>query len=233
MKIFVGSLNPVKINAVTLAASESWPNVEVYGLDVPSGISDQPMSDEETRKGAVARARAALRDGLQRSKKTSDPPNRTDLKGDFKKSIVLDEFVYFDHANDPSQDARADQTSNSELILGVGLEGGVFEEENGELWSTVWATVIDKEGRLFESNGARFKVPTSIATKILSGGEMGPIVSKMFDGADIKRQQGAIGVITNHFVDRTEEYSMIVKLALGLWYGRDWEKQLRTKFLDK
>ncbi len=199
MKIFVGSLNPVKINAVTLAASESWPSVEVYGLDVPSGIAEQPMSDEETRKGATTRAQAALEDGLRRIAHAANGVVTTD---------------------------GVDAVDQAESILGVGLEGGVFQRDDGELWSTVWAVVIDSEGRLFESNGARFKVPEKIASQILEGAEMGSIVSKMLGGADVKRQQGAIGVITNNFVDRTEEYSIIVKLALGLWYGRDWENQV-------
>jgi len=36
-----------------------------------------------------------------------------------------------------------------------------------------------------------------------------------------------IGVVTNNFVDRTEEYSAIIKMALGLWYGRTWQKDFR------
>jgi non-canonical (house-cleaning) NTP pyrophosphatase len=39
---------------------------------------------------------------------------------------------------------------------------------------------------------------------------------------DVRSKQGMIGVVTGGFVDRTEEYSSIAKLALGLWYGREW-----------
>ena len=62
MKIAVGSKNPVKREAVHLAFSLVWPEelFEVEGVDVPSGVSDQPMSDEESIRGARNRAIAAL-----------------------------------------------------------------------------------------------------------------------------------------------------------------------------
>lgn len=65
MTIFVGSTNPVKTNAVIMAASEQWPEVVVVGLDVPTGVSEQPLSDAETQRGASNRARQALDEGLR------------------------------------------------------------------------------------------------------------------------------------------------------------------------
>jgi inosine/xanthosine triphosphatase len=65
MKIAVGSQNPVKIEAVREAFQAAFPdeNLEVSGVEVGSGISDQPMSDEETIRGATNRAERALRIG--------------------------------------------------------------------------------------------------------------------------------------------------------------------------
>lgn len=57
MKFFVASSNPVKINAVKLAVAEKFPNATVQGLEVPSDVAAQPLSDEETKQGAVNRAR--------------------------------------------------------------------------------------------------------------------------------------------------------------------------------
>ena len=70
-------------------------------------------------------------------------------------------------------------------------------------------------------------MPNIIAQKILDGGEMGPVVSKLMNKDNIKQKSGAIGVITKNFIDRTEEYVGIVKLALGLWYGKNWEAELK------
>jgi inosine/xanthosine triphosphatase len=64
----VGSRNPVKVGAVQavmqrVAAQGLMPGVTaatVQGLEVASGVSDQPVGDEETRQGALSRANAAL-----------------------------------------------------------------------------------------------------------------------------------------------------------------------------
>ena len=190
MHIFVGSTNPVKINAVTTAASETWPDVRVQGLDVPSGISEQPIGDEETLQGAINRAKMALDQGLE---------------------------------------SLTEEQLKSDQMIGVGLEGGVFHFSKTELWSTVWVAVVDTEGTIFTANGARFRVPDSIAERILTGGEMGPIVERLVGEADVRSKQGMIGIITQGFVDRAEEYAGITKMAIGLWYGRDWERELRVE----
>lgn len=178
MTIFIGSTNPVKINAVVSAASETWPTVEVKGFDVPSGIPEQPIGDDQTRMGAHNRALRALERGLQELKQR-------------------------------------------EQVLGIGLEGGVIMMGD-EMWSTVWAVVVDQTGATFASNGARFPVPPIVAERIKAGEEMGPIVEHVVKQADVRKKQGMIGIITKGFVDRTEEYSVIAKMALGLWYGQDW-----------
>jgi len=73
-KIAVGSKNPVKLNAALQGVKEALKPiadeegkgedeeklVEAVGYDVKSGVSDQPMSDEETKTGACNRARAAF-----------------------------------------------------------------------------------------------------------------------------------------------------------------------------
>jgi inosine/xanthosine triphosphatase len=59
--IIVASKNPVKLDAVREGLSafitESF---EIIGVSVPSGVSDQPMSDAETITGAVNRVNAAM-----------------------------------------------------------------------------------------------------------------------------------------------------------------------------
>lgn len=56
----VGSTNRVKLDAVKGALAKMFPgeDVLVEGVEVDSGVSDQPMSDWETFRGAVVRARA-------------------------------------------------------------------------------------------------------------------------------------------------------------------------------
>ena len=183
MKIFVGSANPVKVNAALAAAIETWPDVEALGFNVESNVSAQPFSDEETKEGAINRAKAALAEGLK---------------------------------------------DYDDECLGVGMEGGIVDLGE-EMWSTVWAAVIDQDGNQALSAGARFKVPDSVAEKIRSGIEMGHAVAEIIGEENknkIKQEQGLIGILTDKFVDRTEEYQGIIKLALGIWYGRKQAERL-------
>jgi inosine/xanthosine triphosphatase len=182
MQIHVGSTNPVKINSVINAASETWPEVEVTGFKTASGIPEQPIGDLVTRKGAQNRARAVL-------------------------EIAHQEGIDKD-------------------FLGVGLEGGVFDDEEGVMWTTVWIAVIDLKGDIYHANGARFPVPEIVADRIRNNEEMGPIIAQVVGEEDIRSKQGMIGIITEGFVDRTEEYAGITKMALGLWHGRNWLKNL-------
>jgi inosine/xanthosine triphosphatase len=194
MKIFVASENPVKINAITIAASDRYPDVEVRGLAVASGVSEQPMTDRETLNGSINRAKAL-------------------------RKLVL---------------AKSYCSAKDEEVLFVGAEGGVycpnFSKNKKELWSTVWISVLDQKGEVYSASGARFRLPQILADGILAGQELGHVIGKLFDDLDLKRKSGAIGILTEGFIDRTEEYVAIAKLAIGLWYGRHWqEKNLLKK----
>jgi len=58
MKLAVGSTNPVKVDAVERTLESYEPTVT--GVDVDSGVSEQPWSIEETVTGAETRARNAF-----------------------------------------------------------------------------------------------------------------------------------------------------------------------------
>ncbi|GAY77535.1 DUF84 family protein [Sporolactobacillus inulinus] len=58
--IGVGTKNPAKLNAVKQIVEEQAIDAEIRSYDVPSGVSAMPMSDHETRQGAVNRAKAVL-----------------------------------------------------------------------------------------------------------------------------------------------------------------------------
>jgi inosine/xanthosine triphosphatase len=58
--IVVGSTNPVKIDAVRAVLGSLAPHAWIEGVAVPSGVSDQPYGDDETIRGARARAIGAL-----------------------------------------------------------------------------------------------------------------------------------------------------------------------------
>lgn len=59
-KIIIASKNPVKVNASAQAFEQLFPNVgyETIPMAVPSGVADQPQSEEETLLGAQNRVEA-------------------------------------------------------------------------------------------------------------------------------------------------------------------------------
>ncbi|CAN5717506.1 hypothetical protein BH23GEM6_BH23GEM6_13340 [soil metagenome] len=58
--IIVGSTNPEKLAAVREVVGTLFERSSVSGIQVTSGVADQPLSNEETMKGAEGRARAAM-----------------------------------------------------------------------------------------------------------------------------------------------------------------------------
>jgi inosine/xanthosine triphosphatase len=110
-----------------------------------------------------------------------------------------------------------------EEALFIGLEGGVFQSDfssnKRELWSTVWAAVLDQDEKLFLSNGARFPLPEFLSEMLLAGQEMGPSLGKLVGEENLRQKEGMIGYLTNNFTNRTDEYASIAKVAIGLWYG--------------
>ena len=65
--VIIASLNPAKINAVKSAFELHFPiKLSTSGISVPSEVADQPMTNEETKAGALNRvrnAKQALTDG--------------------------------------------------------------------------------------------------------------------------------------------------------------------------
>lgn len=61
MIVAVGSTNRTKIDPVREIFSEHFKDVSVKGVDVDSGVDDQPLTDEEMFRGALNRARQALK----------------------------------------------------------------------------------------------------------------------------------------------------------------------------
>ncbi|MBD1559427.1 inosine/xanthosine triphosphatase [Vibrio sp. S9_S30] len=60
-KVIIASLNPAKINAVKSAFKEAFPNnsFEYEYVSVPSEVAEQPMSNSETKSGAINRVKNA------------------------------------------------------------------------------------------------------------------------------------------------------------------------------
>nr|WP_106780477.1 DUF84 family protein [Lysinibacillus timonensis] len=60
MLVSIGTKNKAKTKAITNMVDQYFKQVEYKNLTVPSNVSEQPLSDEETRQGAINRAKNAL-----------------------------------------------------------------------------------------------------------------------------------------------------------------------------
>lgn len=168
MKIIVGSTNPVKINAVRVVFEEAWSGCQVSGVEVESGVASQPMSEDETRRGAMNRAKLCV------------------VNADY----------------------------------GVGIEGGV-QEIDGKLFECAWVAVINKSGEVGMGGGLYFELPEKIARRIQKGEELGPIMQELMQ-YDVKRSDGAIGVLTKGMLTRQAAYEQIVKSAIVRFVSKEW-----------
>lgn len=61
MNIAIGTKNPTKVNAVKNVFGQE---ITYYSFDVPSGVSSQPFSDEETIQGAINRSEKVCKDEI-------------------------------------------------------------------------------------------------------------------------------------------------------------------------
>lgn len=61
MKIAIGSKNPAKLAAAKIAIDKLFPSAKVISVKVDSSVDSQPKSDHEAIKGAINRAKVALK----------------------------------------------------------------------------------------------------------------------------------------------------------------------------
>ncbi|TAH52465.1 MAG: inosine/xanthosine triphosphatase [Chloroflexota bacterium] len=165
IKIAIGSTNPTKTRAVENVLRALFHELEIIEFSVPSGISVQPIGDEETRRGAYNRAQNAL------------------------------------------------QVTDAEWAFG--LEGGIIQTEFGVM-TNAWCVVVARDGRVGVGGSANMLLPEIVARRVLQDGlELGEAMDEYANTQDVKRGQGAIGILTRGLLNRQSAYEYIVKLALA------------------
>jgi inosine/xanthosine triphosphatase len=161
--IAVGSTNPVKIAAVRAVLGPLAPHARIEGVAVPSTVADQPFGDDETIRGALARATAAR--------------------------IV------------------------AQAQLGVGIEGGVVEQDDGSMRTCAWAVIVDAAGRSGVGGSLAMPLPDRVAAMIREGLELGHAMDRLIGEQNTKHGKGAVGILTGGLVDRQQAYEVLVSYA--------------------
>lgn len=98
--------------------------------------------------------------------------------------------------------------------IGIGLEGGVMHTDHG-LFMCNWGALATKEGKLFIAGGARMKLPDEFIQPLEEGKELSEVMEDYTKQRDIRSNEGAIGIFTNNYVDRTDLFVHVVKLLVG------------------
>ena len=163
-KIIVASQNPVKLKAAEDGFQRLFPleTFEVEGVEVSSGVSEQPFGDD-ILLGAENRMQAA-------------------------------------HDAKPEAD------------YWVGLEGGVEQDEHG-MMVYAWMAIRDSSGMIGRGRTSAFYLPREVAELVAGGMELGPADDKVFGQTNSKQAGGAVGLLTDGVITRSDYYTEAVIMA--------------------
>jgi len=110
-------------------------------------------------------------------------------------------------------DARARAAlERSGADVAFGLEGGAILEAESA-WLTGHVVAVTRDGRLGEAAWGRMLLPRVAAERLRRGEELGDIIDDLFHAKESKRQTGAIGLLTEGAVSRTDAFADLVAMA--------------------
>ena len=96
--------------------------------------------------------------------------------------------------------------------VAFGLEGGAILDGN-DAWLTGHVVAVTSDGRLGEAAWGRMLLPRIAAERLRGGEELGDIIDDLFARKESKRQAGAIGILTEGAMSRTDAFAYLVAMA--------------------
>jgi inosine/xanthosine triphosphatase len=99
-------------------------------------------------------------------------------------------------------------------VLGIGLEGGLIEIDD-RVFTCAWCAVVRSDGATGVAGGANLLLPPSAAEALRHGAELGPTMDGLTGLRNTKQRQGAIGILTQGYLDRQAAYEHILTLAMA------------------
>jgi inosine/xanthosine triphosphatase len=106
--------------------------------------------------------------------------------------------------------------------LGVGIEGGVVEDADGAVRTCAWAAVVTRDGRSGIGGSLAMPLPPAVAALLREGRELGDAMDRLTGLHDVKRGQGAVGVLTAGLVDRRGAYEVLLAYALAPFLAEEY-----------
>lgn len=98
--------------------------------------------------------------------------------------------------------------------LGIGIEGGVVEDERG-LRTCAWAAVVGPAGREGTGGSLAMSLPPAVAELVRNGLELGEAMDRVAGTRGVKRGPGAVGLLTAGLIDRQRAYETLITYALA------------------
>ena len=95
----------------------------------------------------------------------------------------------------------------------VGIEGGIEKTEENEMLAFAWIVVRSKD-YIGKGKTGSFFLPDKIINLINEGKELGEADDIVFGLNNSKQKNGAVGILTENAINRTDLYSQGVVLAL-------------------
>lgn len=104
--------------------------------------------------------------------------------------------------------------------IGIGLEGGVQESEQG-LFLCNWGALAQTGYPPIIAGGARILLPEEIAIKLRVGEVLGPVMDEFANQKNVGKSEGAVGIFTNGQVTRKVMFTHIVSMLIGQYEWRN------------
>lgn len=200
LRVAIGSTNPVKSSACKAGFARMFPSVKAQFdfLPAASGVSDQPMTDDETRRGACNRAMNAAREFRRRH--GDWPSYAVGLEGGCTDTSVAN----------PVFDASAEAAA-----IAGGPAAAPSDNPVQELGCSAWMAVLEPAtGRWGTARTGAFVLPEAVAKLVRGGMELGLADDAVFGRSGSKAKDGAVGLLTKGVMDRAAYYEHAMVLAL-------------------
>jgi non-canonical (house-cleaning) NTP pyrophosphatase len=194
-----------RLCACTCVCSQCF-SVYIFYENQLIGVSNQPLGDTETRRGAMNRAKAAYEAACSSLNNDSSMGNKPDfsvgLEGGLDGAMEI-----------PPDDLwcmawMAIYGSQSEVCIAAKAEDDTFTSSSN----------VDQMQWGFAKTAA-FLLPPALCELLLNNDDMelGDADDIVFKRVNSKHGQGTVGKLTNGQIDRTEYYVHALKLALIPW----------------
>ena len=96
--------------------------------------------------------------------------------------------------------------------VAFGLEGGAILDD-ADAWLTGHVVAVTHDGKLGEAAWGRMLLPRVATERLRGGEELGDIIDDLFARKESKRQAGAIGILTDGAMSRTDAFAYLVAMA--------------------